>query len=170
MPNIDEVHTTGPIKATSQLLSEHREEATPAQLFIERLTSYVARPVFAGVCAAAVLVWILVNSLVIAVGGNPVDGPPFYWLQGVISLSSLMIALLLLSSQRREGVLADRRDHLILEMVIQAELKSAKAIELLEEARRDNPMMRDRNDPQAESMSVPTDHTIVLGAIREESP
>ena len=170
MADMNEAGSAGPIIATSQLLAQHRNEASRSELVIERLTAFVAHPLRAAWFAALILAWIGGNLVAAANGALPLDPPPFFWLQGAISLCSLMIALLLLSSQRREGVLASRRDNLILEMVIQAEQKSAKAIELLEEARRDNPLLRDRNDPQAEQMAVPTDHVIVLGAIREENP
>lgn len=170
MSHIKERSGSGRAAATSQLLADHQNDASRSELIIQKLTALVAHPSCAAWLFTLVLLWICGNGAAAALGAIPLDAPPFFWLQGAISLCSLMIALLLLSSQRREGMLANRRDHLILEMVILAEVKSAKAIELLEEARRDNPMLRDRNDVQAETMAVPADHATVLEAIREESP
>ena len=81
----------------------------------------------------------------------------------------LYASLLILSTQRSEAVLADARAKLILEVAIAAEQKSAKIIQLLEEARRDNPLLADRNDDQAHDMSSPTDPQAILAAIGNDS-
>ena len=81
-------------------------------------------------------------------------------------MASLFIAVLILTTQRREGQLANHRAQLTLEIAILAERKSAKAIELLEELRRDSPTLVDRYDGQAHAMSAPTDHQSVLNAIK----
>jgi len=47
------------------------------------------------------------------------------------------------------------------------EQKTAKVIELLEEFRRDNPLIRNRVDQQAEDMTHPADPQRVLDAIKE---
>ena len=43
----------------------------------------------------------------------------------------------------------------------------AKVIQLLEESRRDNPLIRDRVDQEAEAMAQPADPQSVLEAIKE---
>jgi len=47
---------------------------------------------------------------------------------------------------------------------------AAKAIELLEELRRDTPRVKDRADPEAEAMAVPADAGSVLRAIEGPAP
>jgi uncharacterized membrane protein len=54
-----------------------------------------------------------------------------------------------------------------LELAILSEQKTAKVIQLLEEFRRDNPMIRDRVDYEAEAMAQPADPQSVLAAIKE---
>ena len=166
----DQTKIPSPIVATSQLLAEHRERATRLQRAIQKLTALAAHPYCTVIITTAVVLWISGNFLAMLLAIPPVEPPPFFWMQGIAGLLSLLVALLLVSTQRREAQLADRRDHLILEMVIQAERKSAKAIELLEEARRDNPLLRNRNDLEADIMSLKTDHVSVLGAIGEVQP
>jgi hypothetical protein len=46
----------------------------------------------------------------------------------------------------------------MLELAILNDQKSSKIIELLEEFRRDNPMIADRIDSEARAMSTPSDH------------
>jgi uncharacterized membrane protein len=48
-----------------------------------------------------------------------------------------------------------------------SEQKTAKVIELLEEFRRDNPLVRDRVDQEADAMAQPSDPQRVLDAIKE---
>ena len=75
---------------------------------------------------------------------------------------------MILTTQRRADMLASHRSQLTLELAILAEQKSAKTIALLEEIRRDNPLLKDRTDPEAEEMSVPTDPAQVLEALMEQ--
>lgn len=67
----------------------------------------------------------------------------------------------------RPRFLAQLREQLNLELAILSERKTAKVIQLLEEFRRDSPLMRDRIDHQAESMARPSDPQTVLDAIKE---
>jgi uncharacterized membrane protein len=54
-----------------------------------------------------------------------------------------------------------------LELTILSEQKTAKVIQLLEEFRRDNPLIHDRVDQEADVMAQPADPQSVLDAIKE---
>ena len=97
----------------------------------------------------------------------PFDEPPFPWLQGLIGLAALVIASLILTTQRRDDQLATYREQLTLELSILAEQKSAKIIELLEELRRDSPSLHNRIDREAAAMATPSDPQIILEAIKD---
>jgi uncharacterized membrane protein len=56
---------------------------------------------------------------------------------------------------------------LLLELAVRSEQKIAKVIALIEESRRDNPLLPDRNDPGAETLSQPSDPGSVLDAIKQ---
>jgi uncharacterized membrane protein len=88
-------------------------------------------------------------------------------LGGVVSLVSLYIVVLILATQRREYQLAQLREQLTLELAILSEQKTAKVIQLLEESRRDNPLIRNRVDQEADAMAQPADPKSVLDAIKE---
>jgi uncharacterized membrane protein len=77
------------------------------------------------------------------------------------------MVVLILVTQQREDQLAQHREHLILELALLGEQKTAKVIELLEESRRDNPLIRNRVDQEAEDMAQPADPQEVLDAIKE---
>ena len=79
-----------------------------------------------------------------ALGYRPIDLPPFSGLDGAVSVASLFMVVLILATQRREDQLAQLREQLNLELPILSEQKTAKVIELLEESRRDNPLIHNR--------------------------
>jgi uncharacterized membrane protein len=71
------------------------------------------------------------------------------------------MTVLILATQRRDDMLAQRRERMMLELAILSEQKLAKIIQLLEESRRDNPLLDNRVDASAAAMETPADpHTL----------
>jgi uncharacterized membrane protein len=158
-------HVEETLGAISRLASEHERRATRLQRASEKLTSFIGQPAFlAGLCAA-IMLWVCGNFAAMLVLHRAFDPPPFNRLQSLASVMALLFTVLILSTQRREDELADRRERLILHLAVLTEQKTAKAIELLEEIRRDAPALRDRHDRQAASMAQPTGPHTVLDAI-----
>lgn len=166
-PAIPPDHIEETIRSVARLRAEHHENATPLQRAVDRVTDVLGRPLFIGMITLIVVAWISLNLLAAALGARPIDPPPFSWLGGGISLVSLYMVVLILATQRREDQLAQHRELLILELAILGEQKTAKVIQLLEESRRDNPLIRDRLDREAETMAQPADPKSVLDAIKE---
>ena len=155
------------IEATIRLITEHHQNATPVQRAVDHITALVGRPGFLGVLAVIVASWISLNLLADALGYRPIDPPPFSWLEDAVSLASLFMVISILATQRREDQLAQLHEQLNLELAILSEQKTAKVIQLLEESRRDNPLIRNRVDQVAEAMAQPADPQSVLDAIKE---
>lgn len=160
-------HIEETIRTVARLLAEHRSAATPQQRMIDRMTDALGRPACLSVVGLLVSCWIGGNLLALALGRAPLDPPPFVWLSGAASLASLLMVIVVLGSQRHDDQLARRRELLTLELAMLNERKTAKVIELLEEGRRDNPLIRDRIDAQADDMAQPADPHSVLDAINE---
>ena len=158
-------HIEETVKAIGRVQAQHENEATPLERLMEQLTAAIGRPAFLVWLALAVAAWTLGNALSPRFGYAPIDPPPFSWLQGAISLSALSVTVIILTSQRRADKLAGLRAQLTLELAILGEQKTAKVIDLLEEHRRDNPLMADRSDPEANDMAKPADPEAVLEAI-----
>jgi uncharacterized membrane protein len=154
-------------QATAQLRAEHKQETSLLQYAADRLTAVVGLPGFAAVVTIAIVLWVSVNILSGLFGLWPVDPPPFVWLQGAITTGALYVAILILTTQRREEQLSSQRGQLLLELAILNDRKSSKIIELLEEVRRDTPTIADRIDNEARTMSTPSDHRSVMDAIKE---
>jgi uncharacterized membrane protein len=160
-------HIEATIRSIARLHAEHHQNATPLQRAVARTMTFVGRPQFLGVLTVIVASWICLNLLAGALGYHPIDPPPFSGLTGAVSLASLYMVVLILATQRRENQLAQLREQLNLELAILSEQKTAKVIQLLEESRRDNPLLRNRVDQEAEAMAQPADPQSVLEAIKE---
>jgi uncharacterized membrane protein len=160
-------HIEETIQTIARLNADHYQDATPFQRIVERATALLARPRFVAMLSMAVAGWITLNLFVAAVGLRPVDPPPFAWLASAISLVSLYMVVLILATQRREDELAQHREQLILELAILSEQKTTKVIQLLEESRRDNPLIHNRVDQEAETMAQPADPQSVLDEIKK---
>jgi uncharacterized membrane protein len=144
----------------------HRREATRAHRFVEGAVAWVARPGFIALLTAFVAGWAAAN-LILAAKGQAFDPPPFPILQDIGTLTALYITVLILITTQREKEIGEHREQLTLQLAILSEQKSAKIIQLIEEARRDNPLIGDRHDAQAKELSVPADPEAVLDAIKD---
>jgi uncharacterized membrane protein len=160
-------HIVDIVQRMAHLHGRHHNDVSPAQRFVERVTRLFGRPtavlVFCGVAAA----WMVLNSFGIIPGIRFVDPPPFAWLELGATLSSFLLVVLVLATQRREDQLAKLREQLILQLAIASDQKMAKVIALLDEIRRDSPHLDDRDDHEAGAMAKSADPHKVLDAIKE---
>lgn len=153
------------VEAVSALYENAEQNLPRGQRGIEQLVAALGRPLFLFVILGSAALWIAGNLLAGSVGAEPIDLPPFFWLQGAVAASSLLTTIVILIAQNRQSRLAERRAHLDLQVNLLAERKIAKVIELLEELRRDSPTIKDRYDGVAEAMQQPADPELVVRAI-----
>jgi uncharacterized membrane protein len=146
-------------RAIHTLHTAHDEAATLTERIVDRTTALLGRPPALICIALAIAAWMGGNSLA---GSRAIDPFPFQELEFAISAAALVIAILILASQRRAGRLADARETMTLELSLQNAQKVSKIIELLEEFRRDSPNLPDRPDPEAADMSSSRAETEVL--------
>ncbi len=114
-----------------------------------------------------VVVWMLANSTLRQLGMAEFDPAPYFWLQGIVGLSALLTATVVLSKQNRLARLAEQRAHLDLKVTLLTEQKAAKLIDLLEELRRDLPNVRDRHDSDAAALQQAMSPNRVVAALDE---
>jgi len=145
---------------------EQRKIGT-AQRRLERLSALVARPLYLLLVLFAVALWVVCNVLAAHFGFAPFDPPPFARLQGILTLAALLTTTVVLIAQGRDAKLESQRAHLDLQVNLLTEQKVTKLIHLLEELRRDLPMVADRHDPEAATLQRRTDTAQILSAIEE---
>lgn len=160
-------HVEDAIRSIALLHAKHHQDASNAQRYVDRATAFAGRPFFLGLVCCAVSAWVVLNSTLHFLGLHTFDPPPFVWLELGATGTALLMAILILVTQRSADKLADVRSQLTFELALLTEQKTAKLIELVEELRRDSPEVRDRVDPEAHEMAVRTDPHAVLGAIKE---
>jgi uncharacterized membrane protein len=155
------------LQAISELHAQHYRTGTRVQRLLDGVVAKLSHPALLIVLTVAIAAWVSVNLALVWAGGRPFDRPPFQWLQGAATVTAVYIAALILTTQRREDGLARHRDQLTLELAILSERKTAKIIELLEELRRDSPLVENRVDHDAAALAKPADPGAVLSAIEE---
>lgn len=153
------------IETIARLHTRAEQQVDPHQRAVETVTSLLGRPVFLHLVLVLVIAWVLFNGLAPRLGWRQMDAPPFYWLQGAVGLGALLMTIIVLTTQNRQGQLAERRAQLDLQINLLTEQKVTKVIELVEELRRDLPSVRDRLDPEAEAMTEAADPHAVLTAL-----
>lgn len=160
-------HVESTIQAIAALHAEHEASANPAERLADWVTARLGKPVSVALLVVFVLLWIGVNVGLRVFRLTPFDVPPFEWLELLLSFAAAFMTIVILASQYRAEVLAGRRQQLMLQLAFLSDHKQAKIIALLEELRRDDPLIQDRHDHQAEAMTHTTDPSEILDAIRE---
>jgi len=155
------------IEALIELRSRHEQRASLHQLTIERLTNILGQPCFLYCFLSLVTLWIIGNSIPYFIHQRPLDEPPFFWLQGMVSFCSLVLSTMILITQNRLAKINERQAQLDIHINLLSERKLAKLIALVEELRRDMPSVNNRLDAEAESMSQAADPIALLTALEE---
>jgi uncharacterized membrane protein len=133
---------------------------------MEVLTAALGRPRTVYVTLSIVVGWVAFNLVTPKLfGWQRIDPPPFFWLQGMVALSALLMTTLVLITANRQTRNAEERSHLDLQVNLLAEHKVAKLIALVEELRRDLPMVRDRIDREADAMQEAVDPNAMIEAL-----
>ena len=137
---------------------------------MEVLTAALGRPRTVYVTLSIVVGWVAFNMVTPKLfGWQRIDPPPFFWLQGTVALSALLMTTLVLITANRQTRNAEERSHLDLQVNLLAEHKVAKLIALVEELRRDLPMVRNRIDREADAMQEAVDPHAMLEALERAS-
>ena len=157
------------IAAVQEFYALQERELSPTQRLAEGIAGAIGRPAFLAAIAGFVAIWIAVNAWRVAVGVGAFDPAPYFWLQGVVSLSALLITTVVLIKQNRLARVAERRAHLDLKVTLLIEQKTAKLIDLLEQLRRDAPNIPNRHDPHAAALQQAMDPDRVLDALNEST-
>jgi uncharacterized membrane protein len=126
-PPIKSTHVDNTVQAIARLRADHDQKATPLERTVDRLTGRAASPRFVVLLSLVLVSWIGLNTILLSIGRRPLDEPPFFWMQGAVSLAALYMTVLILATQRRENELASHHEHLTLELAILSEQKTAKS-------------------------------------------
>ena len=160
-------HVGQNIEAIWAFYAREEQKLSRSQRVLETIGGFMARPLYLGAIVFFVALWILANLLAGQFGLPAFDPPPFSLLQGIVTLGALLTATAVLIKQDRLGKLEERLARLDLQVNLLTEQEVTKLIKLMEELRRDLPMVKDRHDPEAAALQQPTDAHLVLAAMDE---
>ncbi len=155
------------IESISAFYTREQQKISGSQRIVEIFSGFVGRPLFLGCVILFVALWVLYNTSASQFGWVKFDPAPFFWLQGTVSLGALLTTTVVLIKQNRLTRFEEQRAHLDLQVTLLTEQKTTKLIQLVEELRRDLPMVKNRHDPEAEVLKQPTDPHQVLAALDE---
>jgi uncharacterized membrane protein len=155
------------IDSVLEVQKRESEQRSPSHRFIDRISRIISRPMYLLALFGIAATWIAVNLLGPRWGLRAFDPLPFPLLDGIISLGALVSTTVILIAQNRQTRIEQQHAHIALQVNLMTEQKVAKMIDLMEELRRDLPMVKDRYDPQAASFAKETDALQVLTAIEE---
>lgn len=157
-------------KENLELLSrfqDHEEShVSGMQLAIERVSRFFGSPAYFAGAVAFMIMWISANAWGARHGWQHVDRPPFFWLQGLVSANALLLTVAVLIRQNRMAQVAEHRSHLDLQINLLTEQKVTKALQIIDEIRRDQTVRHP--DAQVMEMSKPADTHALMHAIKEK--
>jgi len=163
-PTLSE-HIEQNIESVVALQKKEWDSIGNAQRRVERVSRFLGRPFYLIALLSAIALWVAVN--VFATTGSQWDPPPFELLDGIMTLISLVTTTIVLIAQNRQAKLEMQHTHLGLQVALLTEQKVSKLINLLEELRRDMPMVKNRHDAHAEALQESADTAQVVAALEE---
>lgn len=155
------------MEAVSDFYVREDDKMSFAQHLLERICHFIGKPIFLALILFFVGIWIASNLLLSYYLNIQFDPPPFQFLQGIIALSALLTATIVVSNQNRLARLEEQRAHLDLKVNLLTEQKTAKIIEVLEELRLDLPNVKKRTDSEATQLKQALNPHQVMAALDE---
>lgn len=134
---------------------------------VERLFGLIARPATVYMLLLLIGGWIGLSLTESRAGWLSFDPAPFPYLQDLLAVLALITTVIVLIVQQRQGRVAEQRAELALQLNLLTEQKVAKLIALVEEQRRDSPLLRDRPDVEAQVMQQGADPDLILTALEQ---
>jgi len=161
-------HISQNIDSIVAFYKREEQKATESQRRLAYVVRIMGRPLYLLSVMFVAALWLLFNWLAPRFGWQQLDPPPFFWLQGMLGLGAFLTTTVVLIAQHRQAQFEAQRLNLSLQMNLLTEQKTTKLIHLIEELRRDLPMVKDRHDAVATALQTPTDPAQLLQAFEEQ--
>ena len=153
------------IATVAEIRAQAEQQVDRYQRTAEKITAWLGRSSFLYLLIFIMSAWAAVNMLAHLFGFAPFDPPPFNLLISIVNIAALLISSVVLISQNRQGKLAERREHLDLQINMFNDQRTAKIIALLEELRQDMPTVKNRVDLEAQALAETINPKDVLDAL-----
>ena len=158
-------HIDQNIENVAGLYRREREAIGASRRWVELVGRFIGRPIYLVAIVALSSLWVIGNLIGHLWLHNSWDPPPFELLDGMMTFVALLTTTIVLITQNRQTKLEQQRAHLDLQVNLLTEQKVTKLIWLIEELRRDLPMVKDRHDAHAAALQQSANTAEVLSAI-----
>lgn len=152
----------GNIRAVARLEKKATTERTQADFLADAITRFVGSMTFVYLHLIWFVVWIVFNSLPMGTGKWRIDPYPFTFLTFIVSLEAIFLSTFILISQNHEERLAQRRNHLDLQINLLSEQETSKIIQMLESIQERLGLDR---DPEAQELEKRISPEEIVGKI-----
>ncbi len=106
-----------------------------SEVLADGVAHFAGTLAFVLIHVALIAAWVLLNSGAFQ-SVHPFDRYPYNFLSTIVSCEAVFLAAFVLMKQNRESKLADRRDHLDLQVNLVAERESSLVIQMLDQISR----------------------------------
>lgn len=152
------------LQAAAEIHKHTERKVSPQQCAIEKVTAFLGRPRFLFIILFFTALWMLVNTVLAALRLPDFDPPPFLWLQGILSLGSVLMSTVILITQNRQDQVTERNRHLDVQTSLLIDQKVSKLIEMVDEQQGKQSQGK-QPDQQIEAMKKPIDPNSVLSTL-----
>lgn len=117
-------------KTAKSIKAKADERRSFVEIVIDRTTALFGSPIFLFANVLAFITWIIINTGVVP-GVKPFDKFPFSLLTAAVSLESIIVAILVLTSQNRASKVADLREEVQLQVNVLTEEEITSMMRML---------------------------------------
>ena len=146
------------ISALADMRAAEDRRMTPVDRSVERLIRFAGSMTCVGIHGGVITAWVAWN-LGLVRGTHVFDPPPFELLVAIVGIEAIFLSLLILNSQGRARVLAERRAELHLQIGLLTEHELTRAVHLLD-AMADRMGVRHADDLEDVKRDVHPEHVV----------
>ena len=117
-------------QAVKSIKAKANEKRSFTEIVIDRMIAVLGSHLFLFTNALVIIAWIIINSGLIP-GIKPFDKFPFPFLTTAVSLESIIVAILVLTSQIRASKVADLREEVQLQVNVLTEEEITRMMSML---------------------------------------
>ncbi len=164
-PGLSSVHelTERNVQAIAQLEEAARQDRSGSDKFADAVAKFCGSVTFLWTHVAVFGIWMGVNTWP---GGPRFDEFPYTFLSFVVSLEAIFLSTFILISQNQETRLAERRNHLDLQINLLAEQENTRILKILT-AISGALGVKVEHDPEAKVLEEPTRPEALVEQIEE---
>jgi uncharacterized membrane protein len=164
LPESLAVMTRRNVEIIAELEKTANAQRSQTDLMADAISRFVGSMMFVYIHVAWFGLWIALNTLPTVPNEWRIDPFPFTFLTFVVSLEAIFLSTFILISQNHEERLAQRRNHLDLQINLLSEQENSQMLKMLESIERH---MQIRRDPEGQALQEATNPEQLTNQIKD---